>query len=241
MSKREIHIFHDSSKLIDFAVDKWETLSIDTTIRDKPFKVAVSGGKTPVELYKHLSNCKRDLDWDKTHIFQVDERFVPREDKDNNFKMLDKCLIKPLNLRKKNIYPIPTNFKTAAESAKEYEHLLTSFFKKTIPVFDLILLGMGEDGHTASIFPEPVKTLHKGLFVNAVEKDSIKYQRITLKMEIINNAKNILFLVTGKNKADIAKEVIEKKNRSFPAAKIYPKTGKILFLIDNEAGSRLEK
>ncbi len=240
---KEILIFKNVEQLSDFATEKWMNIS-EKAIKDKGcFTVALSGGKTPMTLYQKLANLKNSLPWDKTHIFLVDERFVPYEDKESNYNMINQTLLRHVKIPKENIHPISTKEDTPQASAIKYEEDLISYFKLSQGEslkFDLILLGIGEDGHTASLFPDsPSLKENKHLAIAITPSDTSKKERITLTFSVINNADNIIFLACGTNKAKIVKEVLEEENSLLPAAIVKPKKGKLVFLMDESAGSCL--
>jgi 6-phosphogluconolactonase len=182
------------------------------------------------------------LPWDKTHLFLVDERVVPWEHRDSNYHMLRETLLNYIPIPQENIHPIPTDRTSLQTSAKAYEEEMKIFFNLQsgqYPEFDLILLGIGEDGHTASLFPgTPVldDTLH---LAAAVSMDDIRHPRITLTLPVINNAKHILFLVIGKNKASVLRKIINKEDVSLPASMVHPNKGKLIFVTDREASRQL--
>ncbi len=232
------------NEIADFVIEKWAEIS-EKAIKDRGyFTVALSGGKTPTTLYKKLSEIK-PLPWGKTHIFIVDERYVPYEDKENNLHMINNTLLTRVSIPKENVHPISTSEVTPRESAEKYEEDLISFFRTaetTFPEFNLILLGIGEDGHTASLFPEtPSLKETRHLAVTVSPKNKTKKDRITITFPVINKAENIMFLVTGGNKAKIVKDVIEGKNNLLPAAMVEPEKGKLFFLLDEGAGALLKK
>lgn len=247
---KEILIFKNIEQLSDFAIEKWMGIS-ERAIKDRGyFTVALSGGKTPMTLYQKLANLKNSLPWDKTHIFLVDERFVPYEDKESNYNMINQTLLRHVKIPKENVHPISTKEDTPQTSAAEYEEDLIAYFKLGIesyrpaqgefPKFDLILLGIGEDGHTASLFPDsPSLKENKHLTIAITPSDTSKKERITLTFSVINNADNIIFLASGSNKAKTVKEVIEEGNNLLPAAMVRPKNGKLFFLMDESAGLHL--
>ncbi len=242
---KEILIFKNIDEMSDFAIEKWMEIS-EKAIKDKRrFTVALSGGETPVILYQKLAIFKKPLPWDKTHIFLVDERFVPPEDKESNFRMINQTLLRHIKIPGENIHPISTWDNVPQTSALKYEEDLISHFRPLqgkLPIFDLVMLGIGKDGHTASLFPDTPSLRETGHLAVAVSPSYIsKKERITLAFSVINNANNIIFLVSGSNKAKIVKEVIEEGNNLLPAAMVRPKNGKLFFLMDKSAGSLLSK
>jgi 6-phosphogluconolactonase len=241
MNKKKIIIFKTIDSMSDFVIAKWKTISAKSIKNKKRFCVALSGGKTPVFLYKKLSHQKT-FRWDKTHIFMVDERFVPYESEENNFHMINNALLAHVSIPDENIHHIATEEGTPQMAARKYERDLLAFFKTNAkPLqFDLILLGIGEDGHAASLFPgTPAVQEKKRLAVAAASLDKTKNERITITIPVINNAENIMFLVTGGSKAKIVKEVIDGKNDLLPAAMVEPENGILFFLLDESAGALL--
>jgi 6-phosphogluconolactonase len=242
--RQNILVFDSKDKISDFLIKKWREISREAIEKGGYIAVALSGGKTPINFYRKLANSKEILPWDETHIFLVDERFVPFDDNDSNYGMLKETLLKRIQIPQENIHPVPTERSTLEMSAKEYEEELRRFFKLPqgkFPEFDLILLGIGEDGHTASLFPgSPLLKDMIHLAVSVIS-DGTRHHRITLTLPVINNAKHVVFLVTGGKKAAILKDVIVKRNPSLPASMVNPIGGNLMFLIDREASSALSK
>lgn len=239
IKNKNILAFKDINEIADFVIAQWKTIS-EKAIKEKGyFSVALSGGKTPELLYNKLSH-KRTLPWNKTHVFLTDERFVPYEDEKNNFNMINNTLLYHVSIPKGNIHAISTAEDAPQASAIKYERDLRSFFKVNTkpPRFDLILLGIGKDGHTASLFPGTTAVKEKKrLSAAAAPLDKTKNERITITFPVINNAENVMFLVTGASKAKIVKEVIDGKNDLLPAAMVEPENGRLFFLLDESAGA----
>jgi 6-phosphogluconolactonase len=242
MINKEIITLKNIDQIADYAVKKWAEISKKQIINKGCFTVALSGGKTPIALYQKLSD-KKTLPWNKTHVFIVDERFVPYESDENNYHMINMTLLRHVNIPAKNVHPILTSELSPETSATKYEKDLISFFKSTqnkLLKFDLILLGIGEDGHTASLFPATPSLKEKEHLAVAVSpSDKAKKERITLTFPVINNAENIMFLAAGDNKAKVIKEVVERGNTLLPAAMVKPKNGNLFFILDKSAGSLL--
>jgi 6-phosphogluconolactonase len=240
--RRNVLLFDRKDDIFSFIIETWREISQKAIESERLFSVALSGGKTPIDLYHKLSGMKKMLTWDKTHIFLVDERFVPFEHNDSNYRMIKETLLEHVPVPHGNIHPIPAERSTLQASAMAYEEEIKTIFKLRMgqyPEFDLILLGIGEDGHTASLFPKtPVLDDHKHL-VAAVFLDETRHDRITLTLPVINNAKHILFLVIGKNKAPALHKIIDQEDTSLPAAMVHPNKGKLIFVIDQEASSQL--
>jgi 6-phosphogluconolactonase len=242
INEKLIRILIDKKAVTEFAVDTWIELATASVAEKGVFTVALSGGRTPIDFYQQLAACSHPLPWDKTHIFFADERFVPPDDKASNYRMINEHLLSRIPITKENIHPIMTEGVTLEESAKEYEADIRTFFRiglDDIPVFDLIMLGLGEDGHTASLFPETASLQETKRLAIPVIADASPPERITLSLGVINNAKNICFLVTGASKANAIKTILEDKASTLPAAQVKPTQGTVLFLIDQAAASLL--
>lgn len=199
------------------------------------FNLAVSGGSTPKILLKELSETFIDeVDWSKLNIYWVDERCVPPGDDQSNFKMTDDILLSKINFEESMIHRIRGE-KSPKEEAKRYQtEILENIpVEGGTPVFDMVLLGMGDDGHTASIFPDNVDVFYSSNFVENTVNPYSKQNRITLTGSIITSARDIVFMATGKNKAEIFKNVIE-KDEKYPASHVLMQTDNIRFYVDDE-------
>jgi len=240
--KKKILVFDTIEEMSDYFLRKWREAS-DMAIRHAGrFAVALSGGKTPSPLYNSLVAHGADLPWNKTHIFLVDERFVPHNDPDSNFGMIKNDFLEKIDIPNANIHPIYFNG-TALDAASKYEEGIRIFFKledDQTPQFDLIILGVGEDGHTASLFPNHEALSEKRRLVCTVVSRGLKNERVSLTLPIINNAKTIIFLVTGSGKAHIIREMIEEGDSRLPAFLVKPKRGGLFYLIDKEAASEID-
>lgn len=212
------------------------------------FTGVLSGGSTPKALYTLLAN-NRYLDqvsWSKIHVFWGDERCVPSTHPESNFRMASDSLLSKVPIPKENIHRMPAEQEDHDRAAQEYEHMLKTFFRlKTgeYPRFDLVLLGMGDDGHTASLFPgtAALKETKRLVVANYIEK--LHTYRLTLTAPVINYASNIMFLISGEPKASILKEVVEGayEPSRLPTQLIQPVEGRLIFLVDRTAASKLAK
>ncbi len=223
-------------------VTQWIQTATDYIQRTSRFSCAFSGGRTPVEFYNLLS-AEQDFElWSRVHIFMTDERFVDAEDKDNNFRLIRDNLLNYVKIPPENIYPIPTNVQTVGIAAEEYKNRLVGFFtldQNRLPIIDLVVLGLGEDGHTASLFPQTEGIDAPYRLTMPVNENHLKYERISLTLPVLNNARHVYFMVAGKNKADIVRRVIEDKE-PFPATQVQPTNGELTFLLDAAAASQLK-
>ncbi len=239
---KNVLIFDHEDQLLKFLIEKWEDISNKGIERRGYFVVGLSGGKTPIVFYQKLAKWDSKSSWERTHIFLVDERFVSFDDKDSNYRMLRDTLFGKILIPQENIHPIPTEKRSLEASAKEYEADLIKFFKISggqYPAFDLILLGIGEDGHTASLFPGSKALSERKRLTAAVVLDEMRHDRITLTLPVINYAEHVIFFVTGENKAPVLKKIIAGDDPSLPASMVRPKSGNLLFVIDRGASSQL--
>jgi len=202
------------------------------------FVISFSGGQTPVKLYSILAKSPfgEQIEWGKTFIFWGDERCVPLEDERNNAHQAKIKLLDKVNIPGSNIHPIQVNL-TPPEAANKYEKEIKDFFGDEPLQFDLVLLGLGENGHTASLFPQ-AKILHEQAEgVREVYVEEEKMSRITMTAPLINQAHHILFLVAGKNKAEILETVMwaPYQPEKYPAQLIKPVHGDLRWFADNAA------
>ncbi|MGZ3788187.1 MAG: 6-phosphogluconolactonase [Bacteriovorax sp.] len=200
------------------------------------FDVVLSGGSTPRRTYEYLATdqFKKQVDWSKINIFWGDERCVELSDPRSNYLMAHESLLSHVPIPTSQIHPMFCS-KDPHESAVRYEKLLRNHFKKSLPCFDLAFLGLGGDGHIASLFPFSSALNEKGHWVTAVQKENEHFARITLTLPIFNLAKMIVFLVAGKEKSEILQKVltINRSSTKLPAQLIQPINGKLLWLVDS--------
>ncbi len=206
------------------------------------FTIVLSGGKTPLELYSILAKhpYRNHMQWDKTYVFWGDERCVPLDDQQNNAHQAKVHLLDKVDIPKSNIHIIPVNL-SPAEAAKKYEKGIRDFFENEPVRFDLILLGLGENGHTASLFPNTAVLNEQAEGIRAVEVNDPVGTRITMTAPLINQAHNIVFLVTGKNKSNILKKVLNGayQPEKYPAQLIKPVDGELLWFANSVAATKV--
>lgn len=242
MNEPGLIIFEDSHKLADYFVKQWISLATQAIETYGRFSCAFCGGRTPVEFYSLLSSADEFRLWSKVHIFLTDERFVDEYDKDNNFRLIKDNLLRHVSIPIENIHSIPTDVQTLGLAAEEYKNILLRYFtldKNHLPVFDLILLGLGEDGHTASLFPDTDGMNDRYRLTLPVSKSSLKHDRISLTLPVLNNARHVYFLITGRQKAQVVQEIIEEK-KLYPAALVNPVNGTMSYLMDAQAACLLK-
>lgn len=205
--------------------------------------VALAGGETPRHCYRHLGMdpLKGRVDWSRVHLFFSDERAVPPNDSQSNFGMVERSLILLIDIPRLNVHRIKGEIDIAV-AAGEYERELRTAFGKHPLRFDLVLLGIGEDGHTASIFPGTDAVVEKTALVCPVVDQYQNIRRVTLTFPIINSAREILFLASGKRKAPIVQRVLGtlKSTEDLPATMVRPVDGRIRWMLDEEAASQID-
>lgn len=207
------------------------------------FTIALSGGSTPKKLYHLLASDKYSdkIDWKNVYVFWGDERYVPAADKDNNSNMAFGALLNHVRIPKENVFAVPVRFPPQL-AATSYEETLLSFFKSTVPTFDLILLGLGTNGHTASLFPYSNILQEQKHIVKEVFVEEVNMYRITFTANLINRSNKVLFLVSGKEKAEIIKTIFEDPDdlEKYPVQLIKPIEGEAVWFIDSSAASLLK-
>jgi 6-phosphogluconolactonase len=204
------------------------------------FLVALSGGSTPKRLFAELAKdeWKSQIDWSKIFFFWGDERFVAPEDELSNQKMTRKALLDHVPVPEKNIFPMPF-LATPQQSADKYEETLKQIFSSW-PVFDLVFLGLGADGHTASLFPKSPALLEKTRWVAPSKPIDQEVERVTLTYPVLNRGRIVCFLVTGSEKAAMVKNILQGSAAlSFPAKEIKPEAGELVWILDRAAAQLL--
>jgi 6-phosphogluconolactonase len=206
------------------------------------FAVALSGGETPRRLYNLLaeSPIRENIEWKAVHVFWGDERCVPDDDPRSNARMARLSLLDHVPLPSENIHPITCD-RPPQEAAVQYEAEIRTFFGTDAPAFDLVLLGLGDNAHTASIFPHTPVLDEKDRWVAEVYVPEQDMHRITLTAPVINQARQVLFLVSGPGKAGALQQVLQGPFRpyDFPAQLIRTKAGQTLWLVDRDAAGKL--
>lgn len=209
------------------------------------FTIALSGGSTPRNLYTLIAaNASTTLPWDQMFFFWGDERHVPPDSPDSNYRMAKEALLSKVPIPAANIFPIPAENPDASEAAETYEQTLQKFFAVApgeFPRFDLILLGMGPDGHTASLFPETAALQEKSRLVVANWVEKLGSSRITFTLPLLNAARCVAFLVSGADKAAALHEVLEGNApaEKYPSRLVQPRDGKLIWFVDRAAASGL--
>jgi len=207
----------------------------------KQCTVSLSGGSSPKQLYELLEAGYCDMiDWSAMYFFFGDERYVPFDDPQNNGLMAKKSLFDPLHIADDHIFYINTSL-PPEDSAKDYEKKLREHFKNDGVKFDMVLLGLGDNSHTASLFPHTSVLHEKTAMVKEIFVEEVHQQRITLTAPVINSADNIIFLVYGEGKAKAVHNIIhgEKNTEEYPAQLIEPTDGELYWVMDKAAAGLL--
>jgi 6-phosphogluconolactonase len=209
------------------------------------FTIALSGGSTPKSLFNLLAtNARTTLPWDRMFFFWGDERHVPPTDPESNYRMAEEAMLSKIPVAPGNVFRIPVENPDAAAAAEEYEKMLRKFFQTApdeVPRFDLILLGMGPDGHTASLFPGTAALQEKSRLVVANWVEKLKTYRLSLTLPVLNAARCVAFLVSGTDKAAVLKTVLEEDvpGEQYPSKLVKPSDGKLIWFVDRAAASAL--
>lgn len=237
-----VNIYKSVDELIQVVADDFMKKANAAVDADGECNIVLSGGNSPKRLYKLLASepYKSEINWDNIYFFFGDERYVPFNDPANNGLMVKNTLFEPLKIADSRIFYIST-VQSPEEAAKKYSKRIIAHFKDKPIRFDLVLLGLGDNAHTASLFPHtPVLREQKAL-VSAVCLEKQQPSRITMTAPLINEAYAISFLVFGENKAEAVKQVLEgeKNPEEYPAQLIHPEDGSLDWFLDEEAAQLL--
>jgi 6-phosphogluconolactonase len=246
-----VMIFEDTDRLAIFAADLITRAALEAVRVRGRAMLALAGGSTPEKTYRLLAqpDYRSRINLTHTYLFLGDERFVRPDDPSSNFAMVRRTLLTPLSLPAEHVFPISTQLNNAEAAAAEYSAKLAQVFgiseRHDPPRFDLILLGLGEDGHTASLFPGAASLWVADRWVVASPPGTPppQVERITLTFPVLNSAREILVLVSGQNKSEALREVLEGRPTcaKLPAACLSPVDGTLTWLVDAAAASRLKR
>ncbi len=234
----QLRIFDDTASLYAAAAAEYAARAQAAVEKNGRFTVALSGGSTPKPLYSMLAEKSRSLPWDKSYFFWSDERFVPPDHPDSNYRMARESMLSKAPIPGENIFRVQTEEKDPQRAAEMYEKTLQSFFHLKpgqLPRFDLMLLGMGPDGHTASLFPgtSALKVRDRLVVANWVEK--FQANRITFTFPVLNQSACDLYLVVEESKASALRQVLEQDGDPVPAKMVQPDDGELLWFVDRAA------
>jgi len=246
-AQREVQIFPEAGALTRRAAEEFLKSVAEAVAQKGAFTVALAGGSTPKALYSQLADepLRSQIPWEKLHFFFGDERHAPPDGAESNFRMANEALFSKGAIKPEQITRIKGEYADTEKAALEYEQALRAYFKLKVgeyPRFDLVLLGMGEEGHTLSLFPgtKALRATDRIVVRNWVGK--LYTERITLTATAANHASRVIFMVTRADKAPALKAVLEGpyEPEQLPAQLIQPASGKLLWLVDQAAGSMLE-
>lgn len=241
----DLRVVSDPEALAEAAAREFLRLGAESIGARGHFRVALSGGSTPRATYGRIALTWKDapggpLDWTRVHLFWGDERHVPPEDPQSNYGMAKAALIEHVPIPSENVYPVPATIPDAREAASRYEARIMEAFRlgpDDVPRFDLILLGMGPDGHVASIFPGTEAEREEKRLVMGNWVEAQQTWRITLTMPVLNAAAHAIVMVAGSEKATALRRVLRGPHTPppLPAERLQPAKGTLLWLADREA------
>ena len=237
-----IVVFKSGSDLVHGAATAMVDLLHDAALRRGSAAIALSGGSTPRSVYELLATdqFRGKVDWNTTHLFWGDERCVPPNAPDSNYRMVKESLLDKVPVPSTNIHRAKGEL-LPVEAAHQYEDEIRKHFGSATPAFDLLLLGIGEDGHTASLFPGTAALSERSRVVTEVFVPKLNAHRVTLTFPVINNAGRVVILVSGKTKASIVREILEVRPGKYPSEQVSPTSGSLYWYLDADAASMLSE
>jgi len=243
--KPDIRIFKDLEILSRHAANIFVEQAASAIAERDRFLVALNGGNTPTRLFQVLASDYRDkVNWNKTHIFWGDERCVPPDDPGSSYGQARAALLSHVPIPDSNIHRVDTSF-PPSEAAKDYALTLKQFESPpfAFPGFDLVYLGMGEDGHTASLFPGSSVQVTESVIPFTANYQDRPANRVTMTQLVFNQAQTVVFMATGEKKAVTLAEVLSDRYNPelYPAQRIEPKNGELIWLVDEDAASKLPR
>jgi 6-phosphogluconolactonase len=244
----QVEVFPDIKALALAAAQRFALLARDAVEDHGVFSVALSGGSTPKALYELLATdetIRAKIPWQKVHFFFGDERHVPPDHGESNFRMANEAMFQRLSTEQLHVHRILGELNSASEAAEQYEADLSEFFElrglltQGLPRFDLILLGMGPDGHTASLFPNSSALVETTRWVVANWVDKFKTDRITMTFPVLNSAAEVILFVAGAEKAAVLAEVLSgaQGETNYPIQRISPRNGIKRWMLDTSAAA----
>ena len=246
--KPTINVFPDKDAIAERMAEIFVELSAEAIAECGVFVAALSGGGTPKPLYERLAQPRfaDQIDWAHVHFFWGDERVVPPTDDGSNYKQVNELLLEHVPIPERNVWRVKTEYEPEI-AAHDYMRQLEEFALRhheaglTYPRFDLVLLGMGSDGHTASLFPFSPLCVGTPTLAVSADYDGRPSARVTLTETVFNSARNVYVLVTGEQKAKMVNEVLngEQDWEARPIQRVSPEDGELVFMLDEAAASQL--
>ncbi len=237
----------DAEALARRAAETVAALASEASERSGRFTVALAGGSTPRSLNARLAKEDWRIPWQRTHLFWGDERLVPIDDPESNYRMARETFLERTPIPPENVHRVPCEGAAdAGRVAVEYDRMLAAFFEAVpgrVPRLDLVLLGLGADGHTASLFPRSAALHERSRLVAAVAADPPRTARVTMTVPLLCAASHAVFLVSGRGKAAVLRDVLEgaRDPERLPAQLIEPDDGDLVWLVDEEAAALLKR
>ena len=243
----EIKVFNNESEMAEELVEEFYRYTKELSEKNKRINIAISGGGTPLYFHRRLANYNsispKKIDWNRIHIFWVDERCVPANNDDSNYGSAYRLFLRAINIPEENIHRIQGEKVSSEETLRYSEELKSNVpLRNNFPAFDWVFLGLGEDGHTASIFPDQLTLLFSNNICENVLHPQTKQNRITVTGKVLINSRRITFLISGESKQKVVKEIInnEPSAKFYPANYIKPVGGKLEWYLDNQAAQHIK-
>lgn len=236
-----LRILAGKKDLARAAADHFAIRCSEATVQKRSFTVALSGGSTPRALYELLADpsgpFRDQIPWSNIHFYWSDERHVPPDHPDSNYRMANEAMLAHVPVSSMNVHRVCSENPNADDAAHDYENTIVNT-TRVHPRLDLILLGLGTDGHTASIFPGSEVLHETRRLVAAPWVEKLNTYRITMTLPLLNNGASVVFLVSGAEKAEIVKEVLEGPEK-YPAQAVKPTNGELIWLLDRDSANLL--
>jgi 6-phosphogluconolactonase len=238
-----IKIYKEEGEVLSALADFITLKATEGISHQGRFTIALSGGSSPKKLYELLASdaYRNKIEWEKVFFFFGDERYVPLYHKDSNYLMAERSLFEPVRILQDHVFAVNTSL-APADAAHDYEQKIADHFQRGPSRFDFVLLGLGDNSHTASLFPH-TKVLHEQqALVKEIFVDEVNMYRITFTAPLINAAHNVVFLVYGRGKAEAVHHILEDATNvdAYPAQLIKPLEGKLYWFLDEAAASRID-
>ena len=244
-SPRSIEVLPTAADLFHAAAEEFISVGRSAIGAQGRFTVALSGGSTPKALYSLLATNYATFPWNRVFLFFGDERHVPPTDPESNYRMVNEALLTKITIPSENVFRVSGENPDALAAAADYEAQVRRFFAlkpSEFPRFDLILLGVGPDGHTASLFPDSEALEEKTRLVVANWVAKFNTHRITFTFPVLNHANEVMFMAIGADKADMLQQILEgKSSPPLPSQRVQPSEGKLLWMLDEAAAAKLAR
>ena len=245
----DVHVEFSAEAAAGYAARQVADIIGRQTAQGRDCFLALCGGTTPRDLYRRLATppLAEQVPWTRVHVFFGDERDVPQDHVENNYRMATRNLLDHVPVPMHQVHPMPADCRDLAAAAEQYENLIRRLVPADsdpadTPRFDLVLLGMGAEGHTASLFPDTPALAEKERLVVAQFVPVIGRNRMTFTFPLINAARNVMFFVTGSDKAEAVAAVLGHRGDArmrYPAARVAPHPGRLILALDHEAAKAL--